>query len=55
MTNLLHAQRIPAEHHCITVDLPGHGETIGFNEDIYSIDKFIEKLKLVNHTFACHM
>ncbi|CAF1193322.1 unnamed protein product [Adineta steineri] len=39
-------EHIPADHHCITVDLPGHGETVGFSEDMYSIDKFIEKLKL---------
>ncbi|CAF4311028.1 unnamed protein product, partial [Adineta steineri] len=39
-------KNIPVDHHCITVDLPGHGETVGFSEDMYSIDKFIEKLKL---------
>ncbi|CAM4983275.1 unnamed protein product [Rotaria socialis] len=39
-------KNIRADHHCITVDLPGHGETVGFNEDVYSIDKFVEKLKL---------
>ena len=44
---------IPADYHCITVDLPAHGETVGFNEDVYSLDKFVEKLKLVNLTFNC--
>ncbi|CAF1492081.1 unnamed protein product [Adineta steineri] len=39
-------KNIPASYHCITVDLPGHGETVGLNEDTYSIDKFVEKLKL---------
>jgi hypothetical protein len=48
---LLYAQNIPADHHCIAVDLPAHGETVGFHEDVYSIDKFVEKLKLVHFTF----
>ncbi|CAF1229084.1 unnamed protein product [Rotaria sordida] len=39
-------KNISDDYHCITVDLPGHGETIGFQEDIYTIDKFVEKLKL---------
>ncbi|CAF2160290.1 unnamed protein product [Rotaria magnacalcarata] len=39
-------KNIPSDYHCITVDLPGHGETVGFNEDRYSIDTFVEKLKL---------
>jgi hypothetical protein len=53
MINLLHTQHIPADHHCITVDLPGHGETVGLNEDVYTIDKFVKKLKLVYITFDC--
>ncbi|CAF2242192.1 unnamed protein product [Rotaria magnacalcarata] len=39
-------KHIPNHYHCITIDLPGHGETVGLNEDRYSIDKFVEKLKL---------
>ncbi|CAF3072568.1 unnamed protein product [Rotaria sp. Silwood2] len=39
-------KNISGDYHCITVDLPGHGETIGFQEDMYTIDKFVEKLKL---------
>jgi hypothetical protein len=50
---LLRAQNIRADHHCIAVDLPAHGETVGFHEDVYLIDKFVEKLKLVHLTFDC--
>jgi pimeloyl-ACP methyl ester carboxylesterase len=46
-------KNIPADYHCIAVDLPAHGETVGFNEDVYSINKFVEKLKLVQLTFDC--
>jgi hypothetical protein len=37
------------------VDLPGHGETIGLNEEQYSIDKFVDKLKLVIHSFLLEL
>lgn len=40
-------KNIPSNYHCIAIDLPAHGETIGLNEDQYSADKFAEKLKLV--------
>ncbi|CAM4916677.1 unnamed protein product [Rotaria socialis] len=39
-------KNISADHHCITLDLPGHGQTIGLNEDVYTIDKFVEKLRM---------
>ncbi|CAF3879007.1 unnamed protein product [Rotaria sp. Silwood2] len=39
-------KNIPNNYHCITVDLPAHGETIGMKEEFYTIDKFVEKLKL---------
>ncbi|UJR17288.1 hypothetical protein I4U23_004183 [Adineta vaga] len=39
-------KNIPASYHCICIDLPGHGETVGFNKEIYSIENFVEKLKL---------
>ncbi|CAF3521951.1 unnamed protein product [Rotaria sp. Silwood1] len=39
-------KNIPSNYHCITVDLPAHGETIGMKEEFYTIDKFVEKLKL---------
>ncbi|CAM4983386.1 unnamed protein product [Rotaria socialis] len=32
-------KNIPSDYHCITVDLPGHGETVGLNEQIYTIEK----------------
>ncbi|CAF3738248.1 unnamed protein product [Rotaria socialis] len=39
-------KNIPNDYHCITVDLPAHGETVGMKEEFYTIDKFVEKLKL---------
>jgi hypothetical protein len=47
-------QNIPDTYHCITVDLPAHGETVGLNEEYYTIDKFVDKLKLViyNKSFS---
>ncbi|CAF1596895.1 unnamed protein product [Rotaria magnacalcarata] len=39
-------KNIPDDYHCITVDLPAHGETVGMKEEFYTIDKFVEKLKL---------
>ena len=40
-------KHIPNGYHCITIDLPGHGETFGLSDDSYSIEKFVENLKLV--------
>ena len=53
-TCILRFQSIPSDHHCIAVDLPAHGETIGLNEEQYSIDKFVEKLKLVIYSYHTH-
>ncbi|UJR17638.1 hypothetical protein I4U23_004534 [Adineta vaga] len=39
-------KNIPENYHCIAIDLPAHGETVGLNEEHYSIDKFVEALKL---------
>ncbi|CAF0979486.1 unnamed protein product [Didymodactylos carnosus] len=36
---------IPDIYHVVTVDLPGHGSTVGLNEDFYTCNKFADSLK----------
>ncbi|CAF1545700.1 unnamed protein product, partial [Didymodactylos carnosus] len=36
---------IPASYHCIALDLPGHGDTIGFKEDSFIVYKVVDVIK----------
>ncbi|CAF3992849.1 unnamed protein product [Rotaria sordida] len=38
-------KHIPHTYHCIAIDLPGHGESIGFNEEYYIGANVIDLLK----------
>ncbi|CAF4089184.1 unnamed protein product [Rotaria sordida] len=38
-------KHIPDRYHCIAVDLPGHGETVGFNEEYYIATNVVDLLK----------
>ncbi|CAF1625932.1 unnamed protein product, partial [Adineta ricciae] len=39
-------KNIPHNFHCIAIDMPGHGETVGFSLEDLKADRVIDKLKL---------
>ncbi len=43
---------MPDGFHCIAIDMPGHGESIGFKEDHFLATNAIDKLKEVLNSMS---
>ncbi|CAF1347941.1 unnamed protein product [Rotaria sordida] len=51
-------KEIPYGFHCIAIDLPGHGESVGFNEEqLIAVNVFFDKLNLTEPIYlvGCSM